>query len=78
MYNKILVFENDIKEVPSYLSNILDEQKEPIEYWFNFSSDVNYRSEEAIKRISEISVDTIIIAAPSFVGYGNAFSSYLL
>ncbi len=77
-YNKILVFENDIKEVPAYLSNILDEQKEPIEYWFNFSSDVNYRSEEAIKRISKISKDTIIIAAPSFVGYDNSFSSYLL
>lgn len=76
-YKNILVVENDIKDIPLVLKNILKGVTEPIDYWYNFNYSFYHSAEENFKRLSELK-DTLIIANPSFVGADNQFDRYII
>jgi len=75
-FNNILVLENDL-EVPSYINHILELVNVPKDYWYNFIWLFYHSRDENMKRLGSIPEDTLLFAAPSFVGAENQFSSYL-
>lgn len=76
-YDKILVVENDMKEVPYVLEKILSKVDLPIEYWFNFNYSFHHSSAENFKRLANLNGKTLIVSNPSFVGADNQFSRYI-
>lgn len=75
-FKNILVLEND-NEVPSYISTILGLISAPKDYWYNFIWSFYHNRDENMKRLGSIPEDTLLFAAPSFVGAENQFSGYL-
>ena len=76
-YDKILVLENDNKEVPYLLKKILKNIVLPIDYWYNFNYSFYHNSEENFKRLTKLSEKTLIVSNPSFVGADNLLSRYI-
>lgn len=76
-YKDILVLENDIKEVPYILERALNKEQVPIEYWYNFNYSFYHNSSENFLRLKNLSLDTLVVTNPSFVGADNQFSGYL-
>ena len=76
-YDKILVVENDMKEVPYILNKILNKVDLPIDYWFNFNYSFYHNSAESFKRLNKLNEKTLIVSNPSFVGADNQFSRYI-
>lgn len=76
-YDKILVVENDMKEVPYILNKILNKVDLPIDYWFNFNYSFYHSSVESFKRLNKLNEKTLIVSNPSFVGEDNQLSRYI-
>ena len=78
-FNKILVVENDNKEVPFILNKILNKVNLPneIEYWFNFNYSFYHNSEENFKKLAKLDENVLIVSNPSFVGADNLLERYI-
>ena len=76
-YDKILVVENDNKEVPFVLEKILNKVDLPIDYWFNFNYSFYHNSAENFKRLAKLNEKTLIVSNPSFVGADNLLERYI-
>lgn len=77
-FEKILVLENDWKEVPRQISKYLRKNENtPHEIWYNFNYDLIGNYEAGIKRLVDESSKSYFVCAPSFVGTDNQFTSYL-
>lgn len=77
-YKNILVQENDSKEIPCYLQNVLRKETVDINYWYDFSMSFYRNNDGSFKRLHNVTSDTLMISAPSFVGLGNEFEGYLM
>jgi hypothetical protein len=77
-YNKILVLENDSKNVPGHLRNVLDRETVDIEYWYDFHMSFHWDKQKAFDRLMNLDSDTLLVCAPSFAGPDNSFDSYLM
>lgn len=77
-FEKILVLENDWKEVPRQVTKYIERSlNTPHEIWFNFNYDLIGNYEAGIKRLVEESNKSYFVSAPSFVGSDNQFEKYL-
>lgn len=73
---KILVLENDHKEIPSWLSSALG--KRVYDVWYDFSMSFHWDREGSFERLKNLDKDVLLVTTPSFAGQDNQFSGYLL
>lgn len=77
-FNKLIVLENDNREVPYHMDMCL--KQSPVintEYWYNFSISFHWDRVAAFKRLQN-SEGVLFVGAPSFVGAGNSINGYIL
>lgn len=78
-FKQVLVLENDLEQngVPSWLKREIESINLPTEYWYDFRMTLYRYKQLSMERFLNLSEDTLLLSAPSFVGYDNSFESYV-
>ncbi len=78
-FDKILFLENDIRHIglPDVLKDCAEIENVPYDTIFSFSQEMNSNPNQVADTITSLNENLLVVAYPSFVGYGNSFEGKL-